>query len=97
MRLRSPSQKAHRPETKGSCVVRELRVYGRVVALGEKNPNAWQHRGLGRSLMARVEKIAAEDYDAKTLLVTSAVGTRNYYRGLGYERSGPYMAKELVR
>jgi elongator complex protein 3 len=42
-----------------------------------------------------MELVAAEDFDARTMLVTSAVGTRNYYRRLGYERSGPYMAKPL--
>jgi elongator complex protein 3 len=45
--------------------------------------------------MARAERIASGEFDAKKLLVTSAVGTRNYYRSLGYERAGPYMAKKL--
>jgi elongator complex protein 3 len=45
--------------------------------------------------MGRMEKVAGEEFDADVLLVTSAVGTRNYYRRLGYERSGPYMAKRL--
>lgn len=97
LRLRSPSEGSHRPEMKGSCVVRELRVYGRVVGLGMQKDNAWQHRGLGRSLMAEAEKVASEELDARRLLVTSAVGTRNYYRRLGYSSLGPYMAKSLDR
>ncbi|HEV2389616.1 MAG TPA: GNAT family N-acetyltransferase [Nitrososphaerales archaeon] len=52
---------------------------------------------MGRSLMDEMEKQAREDFDAPALLVMSAVGTRNYYRKFGYERSGPYMAKSLAR
>ena len=95
-RLRAPSESAHRPEMKGSAVVRELRVYGLVVRVGERESAAWQHRGLGASLMRRMEETAEEDFDARRLLVTSAVGTRNYYRRLGYEREGPYMGKALA-
>jgi elongator complex protein 3 len=42
-----------------------------------------------------MERRATEDFDTRKLLVMSAVGTRNYYRRYGYERSGPYMAKSL--
>ena len=96
VRMRVPSEKAHRREMKGGAVVRELRTYGRLVGIGDRDVEAWQHRGLGASLMQRMEKAAREEFDAKALLVTSAVGTRNYYRRLGYERSGPYMRKALA-
>lgn len=95
VRLRSPSRKAHRSELSNGCVVRELRVYGTAVAVGDARDGAWQHRGLGRSLLAEAERVAREEFDSKTVLVTSAVGTRNYYRRLGYERAGPYMAKRV--
>jgi elongator complex protein 3 len=95
VRLRLPSPLAHRPEMAGAAVVRELRVYGRVVRIGQRETAAWQHRGLGVSLMGQMERSAAGRFGAKRLLITSAVGTRNYYRKLGYERLGPYMAKEL--
>jgi elongator complex protein 3 len=94
-RLRLPSARAHRPEMSGSAVVRELRVYGRAVKVGAREKAAWQHRGLGGSLMGRMERAASERFGAKRVLVTSAVGTRNYYRKLGYERLGPYMAKVI--
>jgi elongator complex protein 3 len=96
VRMRIPSPRAHREEMKGAAVVRELRVYGRVVQVGEREEAAWQHRGLGASLMRRMEATASEEFDAGGMLVTSAVGTREYYRGLGYRRAGPYMAKPLV-
>jgi len=95
VRMRVPSGRAHRQEVRSSAVVRELRVYGRAVRVGHRQTSAWQHRGLGADLMKRMEKVAAEDFDAKRLLVTSAVGTRNYYRMLGYDRVGPYMGRSL--
>ncbi len=95
VRMRVPSQAAHRPEMAGAAVVRELRTYGLTVQVGGRDGDAWQHRGLGASLMERMEETASCRYGAKKLLVTSAVGTRNYYRKLGYEREGPYMAKAL--
>jgi len=95
VRLRIPSEKAHRPELRNAAVVRELRVYGRVVGIGERKGNAWQHRGLGASMMRRMEEQAKSELGRGRLLVTSAVGTRNYYRRLGYRRLGPYMAKKL--
>jgi elongator complex protein 3 len=94
-RMRVPSGAAHREEMRDSAVIRELRVYGRLVGIGEWKANAWQHRGLGMSLLGEMEKQAREDFGFSRMLVTSAVGTRNYYRRLGYERSGPYMAKRL--
>jgi elongator complex protein 3 len=98
VRLRSPSEKAHRPELAGgACIVRELKVYGRVVSVGSRDAQAFQHRGLGRSLLEEMEREAVETFDARTLLVMSAVGTRNYYRKFGFESSGPYMAKGLSR
>ncbi len=94
-RLRVPSERAHREEAKDSGIIRELRVYGRLVGFGARQDNAWQHKGLGSSLMVEMEKEARERFGLTRMLVTSAVGTRNYYRRLGYERLGPYMAKRL--
>ena len=95
VRLRLPSARAHRPEMAGAAVVRELRVYGRAVGVGRRLGSAWQHRGLGGALMARAERAAADELGAHRILVTSAVGTRDYYRKLGYAREGPYMGKRL--
>ena len=96
LRLRNPSQMAHRPEiTSNSCIVRELHVYGKSLKIGERQDDGIQHSGLGKNLMLEAENIAKEDYDAKKLLVISAVGTREYYKKLGYSLNGPYMAKEL--
>jgi elongator complex protein 3 len=96
LRLRRPSSKAHRKEmTNKTCIVRELHVYGKSLKIGEREDGQIQHSGLGKNLMSEAEKISSEEFDAKKLLVISAVGTREYYRKLGYVPDGPYMAKFL--
>ena len=95
LRLRSPSDKAHRPEVRDCCIVRELHVYGQALQLGRRDETSWQHRGYGAMLMQEAERIALEEFDTKKMLVISAIGTREYYRKLGYTLEGPYMAKQL--
>ncbi len=96
LRLRKPSHRAHRKEiTPKSSIVRELHVYGKSLKIGEREDGQIQHSGLGKNLMNEAEKIAKEEFDSDKLLVISAVGTREYYRKLGYALDGPYMAKKL--
>ena len=45
--------------------------------------------------MNEAEKISREEFDARKLHVISAVGTREYYKKLGYSLDGPYMSKQL--
>jgi elongator complex protein 3 len=66
-----------------SAVIRELHVYGGVAGIGERVPGAPQHRGLGRALVAAARERAAAAGHA-TLAVISAVGTRAYWRSLGF-------------
>jgi elongator complex protein 3 len=95
LRLRFPSGHAHRPEVDGdTALVRELRVLGPTVPLGERFDGASQHGGWGGLLLDEAEEIAT-DNGFKKVLVTSAVGTRDYYRRHGYEREGPYMGKKI--
>ena len=97
LRLRRPGGRAHRREVTGrSCIVRELHVYGRSLRIGSRSGADIQHSGLGRGLMREAERVALEDYDARKMLVISAVGTRPYYGRLGYRPDGPYMARDLT-
>jgi len=95
-RLRFPSPRAHRPEAKieETSIVRELHIYGPLAPLGARMANAWQHRGYGRALLKEAEKISLENGRTR-MLVTSALGVREYFRRLGYRRVGPYMGKNL--
>lgn len=96
LRLREPSGKAHRPEVKEACsmIVRELKALGRALPLKARSSESWQHKGLGARLMAEAEELAREQ-GARKMLVTSAVGVREYYRRLGYFFDGTYMVKNL--
>jgi elongator complex protein 3 len=76
-------------------VIRELKVLGAETAVGRPSAEgAFQHRGSGRALLARAEEVARAS-GARRLYVTSAVGTREYYRALGFERAGTHFAKPL--
>ncbi|MEM9553921.1 MAG: tRNA uridine(34) 5-carboxymethylaminomethyl modification radical SAM/GNAT enzyme Elp3 [Acidobacteriota bacterium] len=70
-------------EIRGSALLREVHVYGGVVALGGRRDGAAQHAGLGRRLVAAAAEHAFAA-GAPDLAVISAVGTRAYYRRLGF-------------
>ncbi len=78
-------------------VVRELKVLGIEVPVDSPAHGAveLQHRGLGRALLASAEEIA-QNAGYRTLFIMGAVGTREYYRKLGYERAGPWMSRILA-
>ncbi|KRX46112.1 Elongator complex protein 3 [Trichinella sp. T9] len=86
------------PELAGyrCSMVRELHVYGSVVPISSRDPDKFQHKGYGIQLMKEAERIAREEHKSEKLSVISGVGTRNYYRKLGYELDGPYMSKMLT-
>ncbi|HYB93205.1 MAG TPA: tRNA uridine(34) 5-carboxymethylaminomethyl modification radical SAM/GNAT enzyme Elp3 [archaeon] len=98
LRLRIPSEGAHRPEIlpNKTSIVRELHVYGPLVPLGKHLAESIQHKGYGAILLAEAEKISREEYEANKILVTSAIGTRQYYSAKNYKQDGPYVAKKLV-
>lgn len=94
LRLRFPSD-----GTEGGLdapVIRELKALGAEVPVGgvAGGPSEYQHRGFGRALVAAAEG-AARDAGFRRLYVTSAVGTRAYYRRLGFRRAGAHMMKPL--
>ncbi|XP_065124303.1 elongator complex protein 3 [Paramisgurnus dabryanus] len=96
LRLRRCSPQSFRPELKGGVsIVRELHVYGSVVPVSSRDPSKFQHQGFGMMLMEEAERIARDEHGSSKLAVISGVGTRNYYRKMGYELEGPYMVKSL--
>ncbi|MFB6295180.1 MAG: GNAT family N-acetyltransferase, partial [Candidatus Nanohaloarchaea archaeon] len=93
LRLRFPGD-SMRDEIDGdTAIVRQLQVVGPAVPLDDDSGDV-QHSGYGKRLMGEAEERAREAGYEK-LAVISAVGTREYYRKLGYERDGPYMSKQL--
>lgn len=94
IRLRFPKA-PHRQELAGAALVRELHVYGSMVAPGESaGREQWQHRGYGEELLAEAEK-TAHSAGYEKIAVMSGIGVRDYYRKFGYEREGPYMTKKI--
>jgi elongator complex protein 3 len=95
LRLRRVSR-PHRDELAGSAIVRELHVYGQVVSVGSKEVGtSYQHRGYGAKLLLEAERIAKDEMGVDKIAVISAIGTRQYYRKLGYVQDGPYVSKVL--
>ncbi|KAL4428137.1 hypothetical protein ABPG75_002226 [Micractinium tetrahymenae] len=98
LRLRKVAgpERERQPELRGATsVVRELHVYGTAVAVHARDASKFQHQGYGTLLMLEAERIARCEHRSTKLAVISGVGTRHYYRKLGYELEGPYMVKHL--
>ena len=76
-----------------SAMIREVHVYGEAAHLGEADSLA-QHQGLGRTLVARALEIAREA-GYTSINVISSVGTREYYRKLGFVDCGLYQTQRL--
>lgn len=96
-RLRFPSDPKHPifPELKGGAIVRELHVYGQQQSLSKTaTPSKTQHMGFGKILMQKAEELAKEA-GFKKIAVIAAIGTREYYKKLGYKLHGTYMIKSL--
>lgn len=82
------------PVKPGEAMIREVHVYGAVARLGESG-DAAQHTGLGRQLVERACALAAEAGYARVNVI-SAVGTREYYRSLGFVDRGLYQQRVLL-
>lgn len=71
-------------------------VYGTAIGVHGRNPKKFQHQGLGQLLMEEAERVARDEHGSWKLAVIAGIGTRDYYRRLGYELDGPYMSKVLI-
>jgi elongator complex protein 3 len=78
----------------GAALIREVHVYGQALAVGAEKDGAAQHSGLGTSLLEEAERIA-KGKGFERMAVISAVGTRGYYLGRGFERDEFYLVKNL--
>jgi elongator complex protein 3 len=97
IRLRVPSEKAHRKEiSEGTTIVRELRVFGELVPIGERPSNHQvQHRKIGELLLSEAECLSTENYAAKKITVLSGLGVRPWFYKQGYNPDGVYVSKRL--
>ena len=94
LRLSLPAAQVEIPEISTSAMIREVHVYGRVVGIGERRAGRSQHLGLGTRLIDRAADLAATA-GFTDLAVISAVGTRDYYRRLGFTDGDLYQHRRL--
>ncbi len=88
------SPRTNLPDLAGAALIREVHVYGQSLPLGRARDGAAQHAGLGTRLTEQAEALARER-GFKRMAVIAALGTRGYYRKLGYELAETYMVKAL--
>lgn len=81
------------PDELGCAMIREVHVYGQVANLHRSDGSA-QHLGLGRQLVEHACAIA-RDAGFGRINVISSVGTRDYYRKLGFADGDLYQTREL--
>ncbi len=95
LRVSLPTGRALIEEIAGSAVIREVHVYGLLAGLGERDDGKSQHAGLGRSLIEEAVRIARGS-EYTDLAVISSVGTREYYRRLGFRDGELYQHRRLA-
>ena len=94
LRLSLPREPSFVEEIRRSALVREVHVYGASLAIGRRQPGRAQHRGLGRALV-EAARSRARAAGFANLAVISAVGTRAYYRALGFRDGALYQHLRL--
>ncbi|MCD8315933.1 MAG: tRNA uridine(34) 5-carboxymethylaminomethyl modification radical SAM/GNAT enzyme Elp3 [Eggerthellaceae bacterium] len=82
------------PLNPGEAMIREVHVYGSAAKIHKTTTGA-QHKGLGRHLIERASGIA-RNAGFDRLKVISAIGTRDYYRHLGFVDDGLYLSLDLI-
>ncbi|MCZ6781995.1 MAG: tRNA uridine(34) 5-carboxymethylaminomethyl modification radical SAM/GNAT enzyme Elp3 [Proteobacteria bacterium] len=82
-RLSLPAAPSFVEELGASALLREVHVYGPSLAIGASAGADAQHRGLGARLVRETARRAG-GAGYRNLAVISAVGTRPYYRRLGF-------------
>ncbi|MFA5821414.1 MAG: tRNA uridine(34) 5-carboxymethylaminomethyl modification radical SAM/GNAT enzyme Elp3 [Candidatus Gracilibacteria bacterium] len=93
LRLRFPG-KTFLKELKNAAIVREIHVYGKQIAVGKRGKGEKQHLGWGTKLMNEAESLA-KVAGYKKMAVIAGIGTREYYKKMGYRLKGSYMLRDI--
>jgi elongator complex protein 3 len=94
LRLSIPQKKSIIDELENHAIIRELHVYGPSTNIGMTINNGVQHKGIGKSLIIKAIEKARSNHNSH-LSVISAVGTREYYRLLGFIDGKLYQHKKV--
>ena len=92
----SPDLSEILPDLRGAAIIREVHVYGQSLAVGEEQPGAAQHSGLGTRLLEEAIRLA-KARGFPRLAVIAAVGTRRYYESRGFQRGDLYWIYPLEK
>lgn len=96
LRLSLPTTSSFIDELDQEAIIREIHVYGNTMDLGSSAVGRAQHLGLGKRLIARAT-LMAHEAGFTSLAVISAIGTREYYRKLGFEQGKLYQHLEIAK
>ncbi|HOU46145.1 MAG TPA: tRNA uridine(34) 5-carboxymethylaminomethyl modification radical SAM/GNAT enzyme Elp3 [Candidatus Pacearchaeota archaeon] len=95
LRLRIADNKKHYIKALQDCaLIRDVHTFGLQTQVDKKHKLAVQHKGLGKKLIKEAERIAKKT-GKKGIAIISSVGTREYYRKLGYKLKDTYMVKKI--
>jgi len=97
LRFNDSDSKVYFDVLKKSAIIRELHVYGNLVAHSKKGDSkeTTQHLGIGQFLMWIAEKISFENGYSRISII-AGIGVRNYYaKKCGYHLKDTYMTKIL--
>jgi len=86
--------------SKSEAYIRDLHTYGQLLPINYTSTNSIispQHRGLGKKLIKKAEKITKQEFSLSKIKIISGVGVRNYYRKLSYRLENTYMVKTLTQ
>ncbi|MBI2077003.1 MAG: tRNA uridine(34) 5-carboxymethylaminomethyl modification radical SAM/GNAT enzyme Elp3 [Euryarchaeota archaeon] len=86
----------HRAElaAEPSAMVRELKVNGPMVPIGDAPLWEFQHRGLGQRLLDEAWRLTRDEFGLGRLFVISGPGVKPYYRRFGYRDAGAYLVRD---
>ncbi len=82
------------PILKAAAIIRKIQTFGEVVPIGIEKI-APQHNGLGKKLIKEAERITKKEFGLNKIAVISGIGTRGYFKKLGYRLKDTYMIKNL--
>jgi elongator complex protein 3 len=81
---------------RGIGMIRDLRVLGDMVPIGNQSERSLQHRGIGEAILRKLEDVTLAN-GCSSLRVHSPSGSVNYFLRRGFRSAGPdYLLKVLT-
>lgn len=94
LRLSIPNIKNSVDELKNSAIIREIHVYGQTLNIGKEEVGRSQHIGIGKKLIDKAKEVT-KDCEIKRISVISSIGTKLYYKKLGFKDGFLYQHQDL--